>query len=217
MTDASWVEHPDVIKYIRMAVAKRLKQKPDFLTRNGHIDRESIIQYLWGECGRSKFDPIKSKHGTFAYRVAYTRFGDITRNANNKIGSYQQKNEDDKPKQRISEDEETTLCEMASGIYRTVKDKCDQMQPKRGRGRPGLPLASLVAITMFMERMRWGCRLMARMTERYPSILESVGVAQSRHYSFFSRRRRGVALFARKQKKLLVPETALTESLALAL
>lgn len=200
-----WSEHPDVLHMVGVALKKRLREFPGLLAKHHDLDEESLLQDLWGECAKSKFDPALSSLKTHAYRVAYTRFADVMRARLHRIESDTTDTGNEGQRERRVEpaDPEAEYGEMLRRIYVTVKPFCDQLPSQKGPGRPTPTFAQKAAISMLMKELGWSCRDAEEMTKRYPGILATIGVTQSRRYNFFSRTARAVTKFARKQKRFL--------------
>lgn len=181
-----WCEHPDVLVMIRVAVKKQLRLNPGILARHHDIDEEIIVQNLWGECAKAKFDPTKSSPGTFAHNVAFTRFKDIVRAKAIRI-------ESDRTKKGGLERQigaGDSIEEVLEGIYQQVKANFeDRRIPLRlpHTGSIYLNRIQRVSLHILRQRMGWSCREAEAALKDNPEALRIIGVTQSPSFMFFSR------------------------------
>lgn len=195
-----WTEHPDVLKMIGVAVDKQLRLNPGLLRRHHDIDRESIIQDLWGVCVIAKFNPAKSAPGTFAHNVAFMRFRDILRARNIRIESDRTKNGGVERQTEIEGTIEDTVVRIYEAAKKMFLD-CEIPHRVAHCGLPYMDRAQRMTLYVLQQRMQWSCREAEKQLREHPGIHLAIGVSYPPDHCFFARAKKSVAEIRKKIAK----------------
>lgn len=199
--DEPYISDPRIERTLRAFAAKKIW----LFSRFCDMDEESLYADLIGEVAKSKYHPEKSAPHTHAINVAKRRIIDILRRLKNRLASAPALPEDVLPQERAAESEDMgdELAEKVRRYYSLTLSV--NIPPREGPGRPTLSPHQRIALAWLMKHMGWSCRDMERMCDRYPAILEAVGVTESRSYRFFARQNLAVTKLAKNLARQASP------------
>jgi hypothetical protein len=181
MEAQSWLEHVDVLPMIRLAVRRARRMFDEYPDLND----ESLVQDIWGECVKAKYDPTKCKPGTFAFRVATCRLRDISRRRTTERKHQEKQRVVEGVKlsyvapAEIAEGTDEELAEILRRFYVTTKNLLDgagvDIRPKfLAKSYPDK--AQRYALLLLQKHMGWSERRTARELAARPKVIEAIGL-----------------------------------------